>query len=58
MSNIVGEPFNKYVTGQILARQLIYGKEQRDSQKTEFFFCSHDESLKKAAKAMGFPVIG
>lgn len=32
MSNIVGEPFNKYVTGQILARQLIHGKEKRDNQ--------------------------
>lgn len=31
MSNIVGEPFNKYVTGQILARQLIHGKEKRDN---------------------------
>lgn len=36
MSNIVGEPFNKYVTGQVLARQLIHGKEKRSNEELSY----------------------
>jgi hypothetical protein len=31
MSNIIGEPFNKYVADQVLARQKLHGSAQRDN---------------------------
>ena len=36
MSNILGEPFDEYVNGQIDARQQIHGKSQRNIEEISY----------------------